>query len=212
MANSMALLDAKLRGVGPDEARGGARLRQLFLAHRPAAGSSDGHRASRPSTSTSTQRRAQQDRWSIVWGMNWISTKMPDAHWLTEARLQGTKVVVIACRVLVDLHPRRTSAIVVRPGTDAGAGARVCPQRHPTREALRRRLRQRRWTDLPLLVRMDTKQHLRASEVFGPGYQAPLDQRHEDRGQGRSEDRPPFRRTQERPAVIPQSAARRVLG
>ena len=25
----------------------------------------------------------------VVWGMNWITTKMPDAHWLTEARMQG---------------------------------------------------------------------------------------------------------------------------
>ena len=32
----------------------------------------------------------------VVWGMNWITTKMPDAHWLTEARLKGTRVVVIA--------------------------------------------------------------------------------------------------------------------
>ena len=29
--------------------------------------------------------------------MNWITTKMPDAHWLTEARLKGTRIVVIAC-------------------------------------------------------------------------------------------------------------------
>ena len=28
-------------------------------------------------------------------GMNWITTKMPDSHWLTEARLSGTKVVII---------------------------------------------------------------------------------------------------------------------
>ncbi|MDZ7346448.1 MAG: 4Fe-4S binding protein, partial [candidate division KSB1 bacterium] len=31
----------------------------------------------------------------LVWGMNWITTKMPDSHWMTEARLRGTKVVVI---------------------------------------------------------------------------------------------------------------------
>ena len=33
---------------------------------------------------------------AIVWGMNWITTKMPDSHWLTEACMKGTKVVVIA--------------------------------------------------------------------------------------------------------------------
>ena len=39
----------------------------------------------------------EQAKTVVVWGMNWITTKMPDAHWLTEARLKGTRVVVIAC-------------------------------------------------------------------------------------------------------------------
>ena len=45
----------------------------------------------------------------VVWGMNWITTKMPDAHWLTEARLKGTRVVVIACEYSATCHQRRTT-------------------------------------------------------------------------------------------------------
>ncbi len=56
------------------------------LAHRPAARPPDGHRAAdggvRP-------ERGRARKTVVVWGMNWITTKMPDAHWLTEARLKG---------------------------------------------------------------------------------------------------------------------------
>ena len=48
--------------------------------------------------------------------MNWVTTKMPDAHWLTEARLKGTKVVVIACEYS-STSPKGDEVIVVRPGT-----------------------------------------------------------------------------------------------
>ncbi len=44
MANSMALLDSKVRGVNAAQAVGGAWLGQLFLAYRFATGASDGHR------------------------------------------------------------------------------------------------------------------------------------------------------------------------
>jgi nitrate reductase alpha subunit len=27
--------------------------------------------------------------------MNWITTKMPDSHWLTEARLKGAKTIAV---------------------------------------------------------------------------------------------------------------------
>ena len=52
----------------------------------------------------------------VVWGMNWITTKMPDSHWLTEARLKGTRIVVIACEYSAT-STKADEAIVVRPGT-----------------------------------------------------------------------------------------------
>ena len=52
----------------------------------------------------------------LVWGMNWICTKMPDAHWMTEARMKGTKIVVIAAEYCATTC-KADEAIVVRPGT-----------------------------------------------------------------------------------------------
>ena len=49
--------------------------------------------------------------------MNWICTKMPDAHWLSDARLKGTRVVVISA----DYMPTANKAdeiVILRPGTD----------------------------------------------------------------------------------------------
>ena len=137
LANSMALLDAQ----DPQRrARQGARrprLRQLLLAHRPAARPPDGHRPA--DRRVRPERRRALPRRVVVWGMNWITTKMPDAHWLTEARLKGTQVVVIACEYSATAtQGRRRDRRAARH--DAGAGARARP-RDPAREALRRRLR-----------------------------------------------------------------------
>ncbi len=94
----------------------------------------------------------------VVWGMNWITTKMPDAHWLTEARMKGTKVVVIACEYSATAT-KADDVVVVRPGNDAGTGARL-RERDPAGKAVRRGLRSTQWTDLPILVRMDTLKYL----------------------------------------------------
>ena len=102
----------------------------------------------------------------IASGMNWITTKMPDAHWLTEARLQGTRIVVIAADYSSTCS-KADDAIVVRPGTTPALALGL------SHVILRDKLYDadyvRRWTDLPVLVRMDTLQYLRAEEVFGPG-------------------------------------------
>ncbi len=39
---------------------------------------------------------AEHSKLLVIIGMNWICTKMPDAHWLGDARLKGTRVVVIS--------------------------------------------------------------------------------------------------------------------
>ena len=49
--------------------------------------------------------------------MNWIATKMPDSHWLTEARLKGTKVVVLTVEYSATAN-KGDEVIVIRPGTD----------------------------------------------------------------------------------------------
>ncbi|HMY76086.1 MAG TPA: molybdopterin-dependent oxidoreductase, partial [Blastocatellia bacterium] len=102
----------------------------------------------------------------VVWGMNWISTKMPDAHWLTEARLKGTRVVVIACEYS-STASKGDEVVVVRPGTTPALAlgfANVI-----IREGLWDKEYVRQWTDLPVLVRMDSLKYLRAQDVFGQG-------------------------------------------
>mgnify|MGYP005849996283 CR=1 FL=1 len=101
---------------------------------------------------------------AVVWGMNWITTKMPDAHWLTEARLKGTRIVVIACEVSATCC-KADEALVVRPGTTPALAFGLA---HVVmRDKLYDASYVRRFTDLPLLVRTDTLAYLRAAEVFG---------------------------------------------
>ncbi len=100
----------------------------------------------------------------VVWGLNWITTKMPDAHWLTEARLKGTRVVVIACEYSATAT-KGDDVVVVRPGTTPalalGLSHVILKEKLYDADYLKR------WTDLPLLVRTDTLKFLHAEEVFG---------------------------------------------
>ncbi|HWP66155.1 MAG TPA: molybdopterin-dependent oxidoreductase [Candidatus Limnocylindria bacterium] len=168
LANSMALLDAKLRGVAPEAALG-ARGFDNYSWHTDLP---PGHpMVTGQQTVEFDLSAVELAKTLVVWGMNWITTKMPDAHWLTEARLKGTRVVVIACEYSAT-SSKADEAIVVRPGTTPALALGLA------NVVLQERLYDadyvRRWTDLPLLVRMDTLKYLRATDVFG-GAPAPLD-------------------------------------
>jgi nitrate reductase alpha subunit len=161
LANSLALLDAAIRKVGPEKALG-ARGFDNYSWHTDLP---PGHpMVTGQQTVEFDLHAVEHARTVVVWGMNWITTKMPDAHWLTEARLKGTRVVVIACEYSAT-SSKADDAIVVRPGTTPALALGLC---HVIlREGLYDRDYVRRWTDLPLLVRMDTLKYLRAAEVFG---------------------------------------------
>jgi nitrate reductase alpha subunit len=166
MANAMALLDAKLRGVGPDAAVG-ARGFDNYSWHTDLP---PGHpMVTGQQTVEFDLNAVEHAGLVVVWGMNWITTKMPDAHWLTEARLKGTRIVVIACEYSAT-SSKADDAIVVRPGTTPALALGLA---HVIiRDKLYDADYVRRWTDLPLLVRMDSLSYLRAEEVFGPGLAA----------------------------------------
>jgi nitrate reductase / nitrite oxidoreductase, alpha subunit len=161
MANSMALLDSKVREVGPDQAIG-ARGFDNYSWHTDLP---PGHpMVTGQQTVEFDLNAVEHARTVLVWGMNWITTKMPDAHWLTEARIQGVRIVVIACEYSATAS-KGDDVLVVRPGTTPalalGLSAVIL------REKLYDADYVRRWTDLPLLIRMDTLKHLKAEEVFG---------------------------------------------
>ncbi|MBX3276587.1 MAG: molybdopterin-dependent oxidoreductase [Acidobacteria bacterium] len=160
MANSMALLDAQIRKVGPDKAVGGRGF-DNYSWHTDLP---PGHpMVTGQQTVEFDLSAVEHAKTVVVWGMNWITTKMPDAHWLTEARLKGTRVVVIACEYSATAS-KGDEVIVVRPGTTPALAlgfAHVI-----LRDKLWDRDYVRQWTDLPILVRMDTLKYLRAEDVF----------------------------------------------
>jgi nitrate reductase alpha subunit len=159
MAGVMALLDSKIRNVGPDKALGG-RGWDNYSWHTDLP---PGH-----TMVTGTQtvefdlHSVEHSKLVLVWGMNWITTKMPDSHWLTEARLKGTKIVVIACEYSATAN-KGDEVIIVRPGTTPALALGLCNV--ILREKLYDAKFVKRHTDLPLLVRMDTLKLLRASDV-----------------------------------------------
>src|SRR5512145_1535618 len=161
MANSFALLDSKLRGLGPDKAVGGKGF-DNYSWHTDLP---PGHpMVTGQQTVEFDLHAVEHARTVVVWGMNWIATKMLDSHWLTEARMKGTRVVVIACEYSAT-STKADDVVVCRPGVTPalalGMAAVVVKERLYDADYVRR------FTDLPLLVRTDTLKLLKAEEVFG---------------------------------------------
>ena len=166
-ANLMALADAHTRKVGPAEAHG-ARGWDSYSWHTDLP---PGHpMVTGAQTNDFDLFTVEHSKLCLVWGMNWITTKMPDSHWLTEARLKGTKIVAIT----VEYSATATKAdevIVIRPGTDPAFALGIA------QVLLKEKLYDPNWvktnTDLPFLVRMDTLAPLRPADLDPselPGY------------------------------------------
>ncbi len=103
----------------------------------------------------------------IFWHCNPVATRIPDAHFATEARYRGTTVVTVS----PDLSPSAIHAslwVNPRPGSDAALALGV------VRELLLRgdvidEAYVREQTDLPFLVRDDTRRFLRGSDLEPDG-------------------------------------------
>lgn len=110
--NMMALADAKIRNVGPEEAIG-ARGWDSYSWHTDLP---PGHpMVTGAQTNDFELFSVERSKLCIVWGMNWITTKMPDSHWLTEARLKGTKVVIVTVEYSATAS-KGDEVIIIRPG------------------------------------------------------------------------------------------------
>ena len=134
--------------------------------------------------------------------MNWITTKMPDAHWLTEARQRGTQIVVITCEYSATANKgdevHRDAARAPTPALALGLAAGDPRARSSTtRDFVRRN------TDLPLLVRMDTLELLRADDAA---------RRRQRRPSSRTDVRAAARRARSRPPPIAARHAARPRG
>ncbi|MDP6978143.1 MAG: molybdopterin-dependent oxidoreductase [Myxococcota bacterium] len=102
----------------------------------------------------------------MLWHCNPMSTRIPDAHFITEARYRGTQVVTVS----PDYSPSAVHAslwVGVKQGSDAALAlglARELIERGAIDEPY-----VREQTDLPLLVRDDTQQFLRQSDLHDGG-------------------------------------------
>lgn len=163
-ANMMALLDAYVRGVGPEEAKG-SRGWDNYAWHTDLP---PGHpMVTDNKTLDFDLYTAENARLIILWSKNWIATKMPDGHWLTEAKLKGAKIVTIAPEYQSS-SSKANYVLIIRAGTDQALALGLA------HVLIRDRLYDdkfvKSFTDLPLLVRMDTLKLLRARDVI-EGYQ-----------------------------------------
>jgi len=102
----------------------------------------------------------------VLWGFNPSVTRIPDAHYLTEARYRGGRVVTIA----PDLNQSAAQSdlwLPVRPGSDAALALAAC---HVVlEEELYAADYLREQTDLPFLVRSDSGRFLRESDAVEGG-------------------------------------------
>lgn len=158
-ANAMALVDAKIRGVGP-EAAIGARGWDSYSWHTDLP---PGHpMVTGAQTNDFDLFAVEHSKLALIWGMNWITTKMPDSHWLTEARLKGTKVVSITVEYSATAS-KSDEVVVIRPGSDPAfalglAQVIISKKRYDARWVAQN-------TDLPFLIRMDTLEPLRPKDL-----------------------------------------------
>ena len=102
----------------------------------------------------------------LIWHMNPVYTRIPNYHFISEARYHGAEVITIA----PDYSPSAIHAdwfIPLRPGTDAALNLAVC-QTILAEDLLERRFVQEQ-TDLPLLVRTDNDRFLRGCDLAADG-------------------------------------------
>lgn len=162
--NMLALLDAHVRGVGPDKAKGGREWSEYTWRGDQAPGQPFVHGLQ---TSDIDLNDLRFSKLTIQVGKNIIENKMPEAHWMNEIMERGGKIVVIA----PEYNPPATKAdywIPVRPGLSDTAIflyiARYLIENNRYDAAY-----VKKFTDMPTLIRTDTLTRLRGHEVF-PGY------------------------------------------
>jgi len=166
-ANTLALLDVHVRGVEHEEARGG-RTWSNYTWHGDQA----------PGIPFVTGLQASDEdfndlrnsRLHIQCGKNLVENKMPESHFFVEAMERGAKIVTIS----PEYSPPATKSdywIPIRPASDTalflGITRWLMDNEKYNADFVKR------FTDFPLLVRLDNLKRLGAAEVF-PNYQASL--------------------------------------
>jgi nitrate reductase alpha subunit len=162
-ANTLALLDAHVRGVGPAQARGGRNWSNYTWHGDQAPGFPFVHGLQASDVDFNQLRFAKLH---IGLGKNLVENKRSDNHFFIELMERGATIVCI----VPEYSPPATKAdywIPVRPNSDTAlllGLARILIDEgwYDTRYI-------KRFTDLPLLVRSDTLKRLKPEDIF-PGY------------------------------------------
>jgi nitrate reductase alpha subunit len=165
--NSMALLDSHVRGVKPDEAKGGRNWSNYTWHGDQAPGHPWVHGLQ---TSDCDFNDLRFSKLIIMNGKNLVENKLPDSHWFIECMERGGRIVVIA----PEYGAPSTKAdywLPIRPQTDAALWLGVTRMMIDNKWYDQKFVKQ--FTDFPLLVRTDTLARLRADEVF-PDYKSEL--------------------------------------
>ncbi len=103
-----------------------------------------------------------RSKYLVMWAFNPLSTRIPDAHFLTEARYGGTRVVSIA----PDYNPTSIRADMwLNPKQGSDAALALAAVQVIISEGLHDRAYIAEQTDLPLLVRRDNGRFLRESDL-----------------------------------------------
>ncbi len=165
--NSLALLDAKIRGVGRDKARAGRNFSNYTWHGDQAPGHPWVHGLQ---TSDCDFNDLRSSKLIIMDGKNLVENKLTDSHWFIECMERGAKIVVIS----PEYGPPSTKAdywIPIRPQTVAALWLGVTKLMIDNKWYDETFVK--RFTDFPLLVRTDTLKRLHANEVF-PNYKTDL--------------------------------------
>ncbi len=166
-SNTLALLDAHVRGVGPEQAKGGRNWDNYTWHGDQAPGHPFVHGLQAADGDFNDLRFTKLH---VQCGKNLVENKMPDSHWFIESMERGAKIVTIS----PEYSPPATKSdywIPVRPASDAALFlgiAKIMMDRGCYDADF-----VKRFTDFPLLVRTDNLKRLKGSEVF-PGYQGGL--------------------------------------
>jgi nitrate reductase alpha subunit len=165
--NSLALLDAKIRGVDHEHALAGRNWSNYTWHGDQAPGQPWVHGLQASDCDFNDLRFSKL---IIMDGKNLVENKLTDSHWFIECMERGAKIVVIA----PEYGPPSTKAdywIPIRPATDAALWLGVTKIMIDNKWYDEKFVKH--FTDLPLLVRKDNLKRLRAAEVF-PNYQSDL--------------------------------------
>jgi len=165
--NMLAILDARIRGVAPEQALGGRNWSNYTWHGDQAPGFPFVHGLQNSDVDLNDLRNAALH---IQVGKNLVENKMADSHWFHEVMERGGTIVVIA----PEYNPPASKAdywIPVRPQTDAalflGITKIMIDEGWYDRDFVTR------FTDLPLLIRTDTLQRLDPADLF-PAYRKGL--------------------------------------